>query len=62
MCGEGGEYESAVFDCPLFKNKRIVLRESEIIHHSENEIGPVAYLSLKDLVIEDKDEETKLEH
>jgi len=24
VCGEGGEYESAVFDCPLFKNKKIV--------------------------------------
>ena len=24
VCGEGGEYESAVFDCPLFKTKRIV--------------------------------------
>lgn len=24
VCGEGGEYESAVFDCPLFKTHRIV--------------------------------------
>jgi hypothetical protein len=24
VCGEGGEYESAVFDCPLFKKYRIV--------------------------------------
>lgn len=23
VCGEGGEYESAVFDCPLFKEKCI---------------------------------------
>ena len=27
VCGEGGEYESAVFDCPLFKNKRIEIEE-----------------------------------
>jgi diphthine-ammonia ligase len=24
ICGEGGEYETAVFDCPLFKTQRIV--------------------------------------
>ena len=28
VCGEGGEYESAVFDCPLFKTKRIVTKKS----------------------------------
>jgi diphthine-ammonia ligase len=27
VCGEGGEYESAVVDCPLFKH-RLVLKES----------------------------------
>lgn len=27
VCGEGGEYESAVFDCPLFKSKKIVCTE-----------------------------------
>jgi diphthamide synthase (EF-2-diphthine--ammonia ligase) len=26
MCGEGGEYETCVLDCPLFKNKRIVAK------------------------------------
>ena len=44
MCGEGGEYESAVFDCPLFKDKKIEIVESEIIHHVDNDIAPVAYL------------------
>lgn len=24
VCGEGGEYETCVLDCPIFKNKRIV--------------------------------------
>ena len=28
VCGEGGEYESAVIDCPLFKNKRITVVQS----------------------------------
>lgn len=26
VCGEGGEYESAVFDCPLFKKMKLELR------------------------------------
>lgn len=24
VCGEGGEYETVVLDCPIFLNKRIV--------------------------------------
>ena len=28
VCGEGGEYETAVFDCPLFKQKRIGIIQS----------------------------------
>ena len=30
VCGEGGEYETAVFDCPLFKSKKIVLEEHSV--------------------------------
>ena len=26
VCGEGGEYESAVFDCPLFKTHKIAAK------------------------------------
>lgn len=26
VCGEGGEYETAVFDCPLFKKHKIVAK------------------------------------
>ena len=51
MCGEGGEYESAVFDCPLFANTKIVLVESEVIHHVANDFAPVAYLQFKKLEI-----------
>lgn len=29
-CGEGGEFESFVRDCPLFK-KRIVIDETEVV-------------------------------
>ncbi len=44
VCGEGGEYETAVFDSPLFKNKKIVSVEWQVVHHEENEFAPVAYL------------------
>ena len=27
VCGEGGEYESAVFDCPLFKTHKIFAKK-----------------------------------
>ena len=30
VCGEGGEYESLVLDCPLFKHGRIVLDDYEV--------------------------------
>ncbi|OLL23733.1 Diphthine--ammonia ligase [Neolecta irregularis DAH-3] len=42
-CGEGGEYETIVLDCPIFK-KRIVLDSSETIKH---DLGGVYYLKLK---------------
>lgn len=54
VCGEGGEYESAVFDCPLFKTKHIVCNKSEVVMHVDNEISPVAYIKYEDLVLEDK--------
>jgi asparagine synthase (glutamine-hydrolysing) len=34
VIGEGGEFESFVLDCPLF-NKRIIIKESEIIMEDE---------------------------
>ena len=59
MCGEGGEYESAVFDCPLFKNKKIVAVESAVVHHDKNEFAPVAYLEYKTLEVIEKGVEEK---
>ena len=44
VCGEGGEYETFVLDCPLFKEKQIVVDESRVVEHST---GDVCYLSLK---------------
>jgi diphthine-ammonia ligase len=41
-CGEGGEYESIVLDCPLFK-RRLVLESKEVVKQE----GDTAYLRLK---------------
>ena len=35
IAGEGGEFESLVLNCPLFK-KEIDIKESEIIEENEN--------------------------
>lgn len=50
-CGEGGEYETLVLDCPLFK-KRIVLTDKEVVEHSS---GEVCYLKVK-ACVKDKPE------
>lgn len=53
ICGEGGEYETFVVDCPLFK-KKIVLDETKVVEHSKGHLAPVAYLSLCKLHLENK--------
>jgi diphthine-ammonia ligase len=35
-CGEGGEYESLVLDCPAFKTKKLRLTETEIVLDEED--------------------------
>jgi diphthine-ammonia ligase len=52
VCGEGGEYESAVFDCPLFKSKLKLLGCRTI--DLGNEYSPVSYLALDDVEIVQK--------
>eukprot|EP00041_Stephanoeca_diplocostata_P017507 m.354832 g.354832 ORF g.354832 m.354832 type:complete len:787 (+) comp20727_c0_seq1:289-2649(+) len=60
ICGEGGEYESLVLDCPLFR-KRIMIDESEIVMHSDDSFAPVGYLRVRAAHLEDKnDSETHL--
>jgi diphthine-ammonia ligase len=44
VCGEGGEYETLTLDCPLFKNARIVLDESQVVLHSSDPICSVGIL------------------
>ncbi|XP_018322343.1 diphthine--ammonia ligase [Agrilus planipennis] len=53
VCGEGGEYETLVLDCPLFSS-RIIIDESEIVMHSNDPVAPVGYLRLKKLRLETK--------
>lgn len=44
ICGEGGEYETLTLDCSLFKNARIVIKNSQIVLHSSDSIAPVGIL------------------
>ncbi|GFR57486.1 diphthine--ammonia ligase-like [Elysia marginata] len=46
VCGEGGEYETFVFDCPLFQ-QRISIDQTEEVIHSDDAFAPVGYLKLK---------------
>lgn len=54
ICGEGGEFETLTLDCPLFEYKRLVLDETEIVHHDQDELAPVAYLKLRSYHLESK--------
>ncbi|KAF9008948.1 hypothetical protein BDQ17DRAFT_1398065 [Cyathus striatus] len=53
VCGEGGEYETFTLDCPLFKY-RINLIDTETVIHSDNDFATVAFLRLKNAVLEKK--------
>ncbi|KAG8711158.1 hypothetical protein FRC09_020746 [Ceratobasidium sp. 395] len=55
ICGEGGEYETLTLDCPAFK-RRIVLKETKAIVHSDHAFATVAYLEVKDASLEEKSE------
>lgn len=55
MCGEGGEFETFVVDCPLYR-KRISVDQCEAVLHANNNVAPVAYLKLCQLSQSDKPE------
>ncbi|KAG2156182.1 hypothetical protein DEU56DRAFT_906354 [Suillus clintonianus] len=57
VCGEGGEYETLTLDSPLFKH-RIVLDETEVVMHTDNEFAPVAYLRIKRASLHPKESST----
>ena len=52
-CGEGGEFETLVLDCPLF-SQRIVIDTSEIVHVSRDSVCPVAFLNPLTMHLEEK--------
>ena len=52
LCGEGGEYETLVLDCPLFLNSRIVLDLTEIVLDSED--SSLGNLVVKEFHLENK--------
>ncbi len=43
VCGEGGEYETAVLDCPLFK-KSIRIKEESSVQLNDDQMAPVCVL------------------
>lgn len=61
LCGEGGEYETLVLDCPLF-HKRLVLDETEIVFpdgtydDTDDYDGTVGLLNILSFHVEDKSE------
>ncbi|KAG8694073.1 hypothetical protein FRC08_008727 [Ceratobasidium sp. 394] len=57
ICGEGGEYETLTLDCPAFK-RRISIKETRTIVHSDHAFATVAYLEVTDAALENKPERT----
>ncbi|EME26378.1 Diphthine--ammonia ligase [Galdieria sulphuraria] len=53
VCGEGGEFESLVLDCPLFYY-RLVVDEAETIVVSDDRFAPIGYLRIKKYHLEEK--------
>ena len=52
-CGEGGEFESFVLNCPLFK-KEIVVKESEVVVEEDKPYHYVARLNFIKLEFNNK--------
>eukprot|EP01017_Pseudomicrothorax_dubius_P001797 TRINITY_DN0_c6552_g1_i1.p1 TRINITY_DN0_c6552_g1~~TRINITY_DN0_c6552_g1_i1.p1 ORF type:complete len:154 (+),score=54.91 TRINITY_DN0_c6552_g1_i1:2-463(+) len=54
VCGEGGEFESLVLDCPLYKKNRIRINKATIQEHSKDIFSPVGYMRIEEAVLEPK--------
>lgn len=47
VCGEGGEYETLVLDCPLFNNYSVLVSDSQtVLHDNHSELQHVAYTTV----------------
>lgn len=53
VCGEGGEYETLVLDCPLYK-RRLVLDSYDVVCHSDDMFAPVYYMRPTKMHLVDK--------
>ena len=53
-CGEGGEYETFVLDCPIYK-KRINIVEKEIFVENDKPFSYVGRVLLKKVELVDKE-------
>jgi diphthine-ammonia ligase len=51
-CGEGGEYETLVLDCPLFARGRLVLDAADKVTVTPDALAPVAFLRPTDFHVE----------
>lgn len=61
-CGEGGEYESLVLDCPLFKKKKIKVKKIDFVgERLDSEWDPSGHILITDFELVDK-ECTMLSH
>ena len=55
ICGEGGEYESLVLDCPFFTFGRIAIDESHVLRDREGgDISPSGILNIPSFHVETK--------
>lgn len=53
VCGEGGEFETITLDSPVFIRK-ISIKDTQIIEHSDDYSAPVSYLRFNNYEIENK--------
>lgn len=53
VCGEGGEYETLTLDAPIFR-RRVELRTTEAVLHSDAAFANVSYLRIRDAQLADK--------
>ncbi len=51
-CGEGGEFETFTFDCPLYTKRIAPTERPKVIVHSSDPFTTVAYLRYQGIKLE----------
>lgn len=59
VAGEGGEFETIVLDCPLFRRSRLSVAEMTPVMVDDNDFAPVGFAVLKVTTVEKTAEETE---